>query len=658
MLRYNHWKWQLIFLVMVIAEAGSLSAQGVSLRIETETGVTQFRMGEAIDLTLTFETSSPDTWMVRITGKDRSVLGLERDGFPTSPAEGTSDPMRYRFGGPVAYSGPGGMFLHEKTTVAHVDLNQWVRFERPGYYRVHGLFHAGPSPLRGVDQPGADQNVTLESNEIGIEIVAADAEWQKRQLREDVAVLNVVPVKTDNETFEARMDAARRIWYLDTADSVREAGRLLGTADVQVGQILQTGLQVSGRRDEAVAAMKQLLRSPDQPVTPMFLETLTELEAWQRIPQSQDLRSGPGWQRRYEAHVSIAGQLRSELAEVVEQKRNSAKAISMKTLLDNMPPEAAPAALRLEIAHLFLELPSGQQSELVNSQWKKIAGPEMIPVLRQIYDAAPETAGPPRPMVATAVERLYELDPAQGRALILDEMRRPVPRLPFETLAILPDAALPEMDQLLADHLENNVGTEELIARYATPGILERVKAFYAKRDAMMRARTSPGVPDLASPACEPPLVAYFLRADPAWGERVLRESLAERSYPGGRCWMTILGRTAAYYVSPEWEKIAVLALHDDTVIVKADAVKALGQHGSAASEAAVWDTFRYWHGWWKDKRAEMNEENRRFEQVFLESIAHARNWDITAGDLEKVRALCVTPDCSGRAEEYRREWK
>ena len=587
-------------MIFLVAEAGSLSAQGVSLRIETETGVTQFRIGEAIGLKLTFEASSSDIWMVTITGRDRSVLGLERDAFPTSPAEGTSDPMRYRFGEPMAYSGPGGMFLHEKTTVAHVDLNQWVRFELPGYYRVHALFHARPAQFQDVNQ-----DVTLDSNEIGIEIVAADAEWQKRQLREDVAVLNTVPVKPDNETFQTRMDAARRIWYLDTPDSVREAGRLLGTADVQVSQILQAGLQTSGRRDEAVAAMKQLLRSPAQAVTPVFLETLAALEAWQRIPRPQNPGSDPDAQRRYETRADIAGQLRTELAGVVEQKRDGAKAISMKTLLDNMPPEAAPATLRSEIAHLFLELPSGQQSELLGSQWEKIAGPEMIPVLQRIYDAAPETAGPARPIVAAAVERLYELDPVQGRALLLDEMRRPVPRLPFGTLAILPDATLPEMDQLLAEHLEHNVGTEELIARYATPGILERVKAFYAKRDAMMRARTSANVPNIASPACEPPLVAYFLRADPAWGERVLRELLAERSYPGGRCWMGILGQTASYYVSPEWEKLAVLALQDQTVTVKADAVKALGQHGSAASEAAVWDAFRYWQGWWKDKRAE-----------------------------------------------------
>jgi hypothetical protein len=230
------------------------------------------------------------------------------------------------------------------------------RFERPGYYRVHALFHARPAQPQDVNQ-----DVTLESNEIGIEIVAADAEWQKRQLREDVAVLNTVPVKPDDETFQTRMDAARRIWYLDTQDSVREAGQLLGTADLQISQILQAGLQTSGRRDEAVAAMKQLLRSPDQPVTPVFLETLAALEAWQRIPRSQTPGSDPDAQRRYEVRASIAGQLRSGLAGVVEQKRDSAKAISMKTLLDNMPPEAVPATLRSEIAHVFLELPTGQQ---------------------------------------------------------------------------------------------------------------------------------------------------------------------------------------------------------------------------------------------------------------------------------------------------------
>jgi hypothetical protein len=438
----------------------------------------------------------------------------------------------------------------------------------------------------------------------------------------------------DNRTFEARAEAARRIWYLDTPDSVREAARLLGTADVQVSQILEAGLRGSRYRSEAAAAMTQLLRSADQPVTPAFLETLAALRSLS------------------------AAQLRSGLAGAIKQKQGSAKAISIKTLLDNMPPEAVPAKLRAEIAGLFSELPAGQQSDLLNSQWKKIAGPEMIPALRQIYDKAPQTDSPWPSLMATAVERLHELDPDRTRTLLLEEMSRPSPRLPYKTLAILPDATLPAMDRILVEHLKHNLGIEELIARYATSGILERMKTFYAKRNAEMRVRTSANVPNIASPACEPPLVAYFLRVDPVWGEHVLRGSLAERSYPMGRCWMSIVGKTASYYVSPEWEKVAIMALQDPAVVVKTDAVKALGRYGSAASAPAVRESFRYWHNWWKDRPAELNEENRRLEQVYLEAIVHARNRVIADSDLEKVRDLCITQECRAQAEQELRERK
>jgi hypothetical protein len=281
--RSNPRKWRAIFL-LIVAQAGSAAAQaqGISLRIETETGRTQFRIGEAIGLKLTFEPSSPDNWMVTITGRDRSVLALARDRFATSPEAGTSDPWSYRLSEGVSYSGPPGMVVHEKAAVAHLDLNQWVRFERPGHYSVRALFHAAG---------GQNQDVALDSNEIGIEIVAADAKWQAEQLRDDVAILNSIPEKPDDRTFEARMDAARRISYLDTPGSVREAGRLLGAMDVQVSQILQTGLRASLHRDEAVAAMKELLRSPTQPVTRVFLDTLAALEAGQRVPFRRNRRT-------------------------------------------------------------------------------------------------------------------------------------------------------------------------------------------------------------------------------------------------------------------------------------------------------------------------------------------------------------------------------
>lgn len=592
-------------------------APGFSLRIETESGRTEFRQGETLGLKLTFLSGAgPDAWMVSITGRDRSVLGLGSDGFVASPSEGTSDPMRYRLGEGFVYSGLGGGYLRGKPVEALVDLNQWVRFERPGYYRVHGVFHVRPMVPGGV--PGRD--VALDSNDIGITIVAPGAEWQAEQLARDTAILSAWPVKPDNETFEARMAAARSIGYLDTPESVREAARLVGLIDEQTGRILHNGLRASVHGAEAVAAMKLLLRSPDEPVTPLFLETLTLLEA-------------PDFGER----AATSARLRRELADAIGSKRDGAKAISLKTLLDGASQDGVPETSRAEMVRLFAQLPESQQAALLGGQWKQIAGPDMIPALRRLYDSAADTNGAAPPTVAMAVERLYELDPVQGRELILGEIAREVPRLPFRTLAMLPDATLPAMDKILVEHLEHNHPVGELIARYATADILEPVKTHYLRQHSM----------------CEPALTAWFLRVDPAWGERVLLASLAGPGY----CRMAIIGQTAGYYAGPEWEKVAVAVLNGNyPVILKADAVRALGQHGSKTSEAAVRETFRYWHEWWKDRKAaEWNEENRRFEQAFIESFAHAKNWSVTAGEWTTVRDLCITPDCKARPEEYQR---
>lgn len=588
-----------LFLLLVIPLI-TAQAQPLTLQAETATGRSQFQMGEAIAVKLTFTRAagSPENWQVSITSGDRSVLGFDGDRFLVSPETGTADPWAYRAGKGIVYSGPGGMFLRGTTTSVQVDLNQWIRFKRSGQYRIHALFHA-----RG---PG---DAVLESNEFPIEIIPRDAAAQQVQLKNDIAILNALPVKPDQETFEARMNAARRISYLDTPGSVRESASLLGTMDVQVCHILRNGLLGSQHREIATAAMKELLSAPTQPVTPQFLDTLSDLD----------------------------GNASFDLAAAIEHKLGSAKAISLSSFLNELPMVPAPANVRLEMAGMFHELPPAQQAELLNSQWTKIAGPEMIPALLSTH-------------TAIAMERLNEVAPSQARPILLEELARPEPSLPYRALSILPDATLPQLDQTFLANLEKNNQTSELIARYASAAILDQVKAYYEKRDAMMRKRTSSNVREIAAPACEPALIAYFLRTDAAFGEQQLRRTLAERAYPTGRCWMSIIGRTASYYVSPEWEKVAIAALQDPTVAVKSDAAKALGEHGSPGSRAAVLDSFRYWHEWWKD-RPELNMDSRQFEQVLLNATSRT-------ADPGLIRELCLTPWCRSQADDFRAQRK
>src|ERR1700733_5122441 len=614
----------LTMLLGALTIATSAAAQSFSLHIET--GQAQFRAGEAIGLKVVFEMTpyadapspSQPGWIVTLRGHDRSVLGFGSDRFVVTPEAGTRDPWSYRLHEGMAYSGPGGSGLRDKPLVLDIDLNQWVRFERPGHYTVHALSH-----VRGPQR----QDVEVESNQIGIDIVAASPQWQEQELASDVAILNSTLSKIDSASFESRMTAARRLTYLDTPAAVREMARWLGLADIQTAQIMQEGLRSSQHSSEAIAAMRELLRSPAEPVPPIFLRMLA-LDKTIKEPQNA-------------------------LAEVGEQKQGAAKAISIKTLLDNVTAGNVPETLRSEIAALFPELPSSQQAELLDYQWKKIDAPEMIPVLRQIYESAPQSRYPENPLFASVVERLYELDTNRTRTLLLEEMKRPDPPLPYRTLAMLPDATLPELDATLLDHLQHNGGrpAEELIARYSTKSILVPVKDFYAKRDAEIRSRVTTN-PNIAAPACEPPLVAYFLRVDPAWGEKVFRQSLAERGYTMGRCWIRIISETAVYYSGPAWEKVAIDALQDGAVPVKIDAVRPLAKYGSVAAKPAIFDAFRFWHEWWEN-RGEPNEENRGLGQAFFEATTNPKNWSPDDADLAAVRELCLSAGCKSQVPQH-----
>lgn len=606
----------------------------VELRLAAANGQTSFRMGEPIPLELTYTSTVPGKYSVFGGGTDRLGFEALNEEFRVSPADGAVDPLADRFKGGMAANGLGWLrMLSAEPLVVKKDLNQWLRFDRPGQYRVHAVSHR----VRA-----AAQQVEVASNEIDIELVD-DPAWRAAQLAEASRILRTVPKSGESKVFEQRMAAARQLWYLNTPESIRESARLLDGGDVQVDQLLRLGLVSASRRRLVLEIMQQLLADPAQPVSPEFLDTLAQL--------------GP----------SAAQELRARLATVLEAKRGAAKAVSLKTLIQTADsPDSVSAGQRAEIAGLFFELPSDPQEQLLAWQWSRVSGPALIPVLRSVYDAVPDSVYRAPPLAVSAVERLYELDPAQGRGLILAEMERAFPRLPFSTLSLLPDATLPAMEEKWMANLELAPGKaargelEELVARYATDAILGRVKTLYARVDAETRARQGTvGDPPrrLATPACEPPLYAYFLRTDPPYGEKRLRDAMAERSFEMGHCWMTAIGQTAGYYVNPRWESVALDGLNDSTVAVKIDAVKALGQYGSPAAVARLWDAFRYFHDWWKSKPSEINQENLQLEQAYVQTVSHAANWIATGEDLARAAAFCITDRCRGEMEQERRYW-
>src|SRR6185369_14442692 len=87
------------------------------------------------------------------------------------------------------------------------------------------------------------------------------------------------------------------------------------------------------------------------------------------------------------------------------------------------------ATLKHALAPIFSELPATTQQSLLENRWREIAGEEMLPVLRRLYEK--ETKYPD--LTSVALRRLYELSPDEGRRLIIEEMRKGNPRVNINT---------------------------------------------------------------------------------------------------------------------------------------------------------------------------------------------------------------------------------
>jgi len=99
---------------------------------------TKFRAGELIPLDLQFTSATSDRYQINLATYDRSGR-VSYEQFLLDPKEGTSDPLELYFNSAWGFLG-GGLtgfkLLSTSPTSIHLDLNEWVRFDLPGTYRL------------------------------------------------------------------------------------------------------------------------------------------------------------------------------------------------------------------------------------------------------------------------------------------------------------------------------------------------------------------------------------------------------------------------------------------------------------------------------------------------------------------------------------------
>ncbi len=198
------------------------------------------------------------------------------------------------------------------------------------------------------------------------------------------------------------------------------------------------------------------------------------------------------------------------------------------------------------------------------------------------------TASPTEQFIAAVLGRLIDVDPQEGRAPILEERRRPHPRLDLRFVKLLPDKRIPELDDPLAENLEASVGIDptvvELIGRYATPAIFPRVRAVLESQVGQVPCEAQAS------------FLAYALESDRPSGAQ-MPGSLGGSK--GHALRYLVLGEVAARHMAAEIEQAAIASLSDPDTQVGGGAAATLGRYGSPDAEQPLWGRLEQWHAAW-----------------------------------------------------------
>ena len=631
--------------------------EGLLFTVRLKENRKQFHQGEVIALEFSFAASKPDTFTLDAATYDRSGR-LHSDGFVIDNGNAAVDPLTDYFNSELNAFMLGGLRaipdLTDKPYLITAELNEWRRIDKAGHYRLYvvssrvGRKGGGRTFLDNAGSP-------VVSNVIEFDILPADKKWATQKLNEAISVLSQSGVD--------HYAACRTLRFLGTPAAAVELRKRFRGDDNRCEWEYKFGLIGSPQRDFVIRDMENAISLREQPVTSHFISTLALLEFTRRAPAPlqypDDEQQLSEWQSQRDARRHIYDQLQlqylRQLVLAIPQKQAQARAASLQTLLDyrselNASDLSQWSALLALMPEVFNRLPPSEQLRLLTYQWRPIASAAMLPVLREVFRYSYDDRGgsldtfDQRDLRGTALRRLYELSPEEGRRLILAEIRSPKPRVDEDVLRLLPDETLPELSTVLAGNLEEarRFGhadlISELIERYATDEIVTRVRAVYKPEDAgKWNCRTQAA------------LLAYFLRVAPAEGGEYLSNALDARGKNVSRCYSETLKNVAKLHMSAEVEEIATAALDDDDSDVMSQAASVLAEYGSADAEKALWTRFEKWHDALQSRTEELSYDEEKAETILREALISGHAWLSDAARLKRVRDLCLTE--KGRAE-------
>ena len=534
-------------------------------------------------------------------------------------------------------------------------LNNFFRRLRPGRYRAAALTRKQVLTNRGATSSSygyADPAQYVVSNTIEFEVIAASPAWIAQTIAASVAVLQG-PEPNGSEAYETSRVAAEQLRFLDNPAAWRASLELMPVVE----NVLLEGLSASSQPARICELMQSAIPAPGQAVSFYYLDSLSRICATAHLPApppEPGAEQSRYWNQWWEYRQSTIGKASAALAASVPGKLGEKKAIAFQTLMEHVQqaqpfPEWVPA-LTSEFIKSYVTLEGRWQRQLLSLYASTLQSRELIPLLESVLDGWKPGDYYEAPHEALA--SLYRIDGARAQARVIAELKKERTWLDPAELAMLPPGAALVTDDELIEGLAAaqrpggwNVNLSmTALAKYGSPKALARVKAIYESQQE----------------ACQPELMAYFVRVDPAYADHVFHSHPWDMQTEPPRCTAMYFDRTPRIAMGPVLEKYMTAYLMHRTVNLKKAAVQSLGRFGSPAALAPLWDTLRYFHEYWKGKAAELaqNGEGVGLEVELRNAIARGRYWLATDTDLRTIESLCVSERCVAETQQDLGAWQ
>jgi hypothetical protein len=621
---------------------------------------TKFYSGEVVRLDLAFTSVIPKRYQINLARYDRSGR-MNYEQFIVEPKQATQDPLQLYFNSFAGFMG-GGItgfeFLTVSPTIMHLNLNEWIRFERPGTYRLSVVSRRVSDS--SVSSHPAAESIEVKSNWIELSIVPPDPSWQQQELAKIRQVLKNGITASPAAPDEARQAALTQLRYLGTEAAASELAKNLRGEDNHTDFECMFGLIGSPHRDAGLEEMNRLFESPDFPITQMFITAMSILPL-NPAEAPQTLRTEMEQNRK---------ELNERLISALPHKQGKALAVTLDTVLSSLDTKASVEIRKQLIPELigtFGSLSINQQIDWLEYRWDAVKDTRWVPTLQTIalqYKDYPGLrvmdAYQSLQLSGTALTRWYELDSSGAREAVVNEIVRPKPRYGANILGLLPEKTLPDAQHQLARHfldtsnyeIEGNIAS--LLFRYADSDVLPDVLGKVTE--------------NVGKWACDPQskMLAYILRVDPETAEPLIERAIAARGPQSNACRHSIFTEIGALQSDPALEHLSIRSLNDHDPEVSNNAAVYLGNFGSASAEQPLWDRYEAWSREWGGRDKELRfvyaGENPNVWQAALgENLARALasgfGWLSDETKLRRIEALAVGPNLTQSVQNAAKAW-